>query len=173
MTYRYLDKIRFQAFFDSPNECAAVIVIFLGLLLGIILHFKKQDNKIAKPAFYFSSLLFVISTYYLFLTYSRGGFVAFFLGLLFFVTITKQWNKKILLSLTGLSTFFLLSVPNLFVRIIGSINIFSDASIGNRLKLWKGCLAIFADHWFSGVGFDLQLGDYFTGWYQPQTMNPT
>ncbi|MFZ2657937.1 MAG: alpha/beta family hydrolase [Victivallales bacterium] len=111
-------------------------------------------------------LLVVIGEYLLALTYSRGGYIAFLVGLLVIWLLNRR--KRILfLTLTFLLILF--AVSNGTER-FSSVVQTSDGSIQNRLILWKGGMMLAADHWASGVGVE-RIGGLFSAWYQPVDRN--
>jgi len=101
-------------------------------------------------------------------TYSRGAWAAFFVGVGMLAFSLKKWRRvPVFIALTFL---VLLSVfPNGLDR-SSPQNWVVDKSVGNRVLVWKGALAMTTEHWLSGVGAK-RFGEAFTGWYQPRAMN--
>lgn len=175
--YHYLDHPRFQWFFDTPNQCAAVFAMFAIIAAGIFLFFSTKiqpgqspnKKRILVLLSILSLNLCVLLEYFLVITYSRGGYLALFCAfmLLFFLS-----GRKRALLLPGIAFFLLMIIPCGVNRISGIAN-FADASIGNRIELWKGALAMSADYWMSGVGFGFggPFLKMFSAWYQPLWMH--
>lgn len=138
-----------------------------------------SSNLSEKPQFFnrqvdliyrFCSILFIIAVvvgeYLLALTYSRGGYIAFLIGLLMIWLLNR---RKRILFLTLTFILILFAVSNGMER-FSSIVETSDGSIQNRLILWKGGMMLTADHWTSGVGIE-RIGRMFSAWYQPLDRN--
>lgn len=108
--------------------------------------------------------------YYLVVTYSRGGYVAFLGGMVVLTCLSRKRN----LIFPVTSFFVLLSIIPSGMARLGAVADLTDASIGNRLELWKGVLAMSADNWLSGVGFGFggsaPFQSVFSAWYQPLWM---
>ncbi len=111
----------------------------------------------------------VIGEYLLAITYSRGGYLAFLLGLLIIWLLNR---RKRILFLTLTFILILFAVSNGMGRFSSIVETTSDASIQNRLILWKGGMMLIADHWTSGVGIE-RTGKLFSAWYQPLDRNET
>jgi len=174
---------RFQWYFYSPNECGAVIgAAGLCGVGGFSYFYRKLFNKRKNEGrswlYYFfngagllfSFLLFSVCEYYLLKTYSRGGYVAFLFGLAIFGALTRRFSALI----PTVMFFILLTfLPYGWERLLGSGNIGGDASIGNRVVLWKGALAMSVDYWQEGVGWRYAgpFQKLFRGFYQPLGMN--
>lgn len=101
------------------------------------------------------------------LSYSRGALVAMVLGL---TLLCREKHAKLvpICFLFVLSTIYL--IPDLSNRITGMFAINSDASINNRLVLWQGGAAIFANNWVTGT--KRPIGELFSAWYQPVDARP-
>ena len=175
--YHYLNNPRFQWFFDTPNQCAAILAMFAIIAAGFFLFFsvksrRGSDSAWNKAFIAISVLSFgvcVLSEYFLVKTYSRGGYVAFIAGLLMLFFISRR--KRSLYILAAVFLLFII-IPDGTQRTLGIANI-ADASIGNRIELWKGALAMSADYWQSGVGFGFggPFLKIYPAWYQPLWMN--
>lgn len=134
----------FSTYFD-PNFIAAIISLFLYLLLLIII--KKRQSYLNKLIY---ASIFVLSFIALLFTYSRSGYLMFYIGMLIILWLLNQKRYIIYLSLFLL--FGILLIP----KNLGSagIELWRSASIFARSISAQQAITIFADHPIMGVGFD-------------------
>lgn len=97
-------------------------------------------------------------------TYSRGGWLAFGTGLAAMFLIMKDGRHGIAaLALTfGL---ILCGLPAGVERLASATAVVEDASVHNRLLVWRGALEMIADHPLSGIGTG-EFARVFSGFYQ-------
>ena len=79
MHFRYLENERLQLWFINPNYCAAFLcmALLLGIGLFCLLRAKRDDLFLLIP---FATAI-IAGEYLLAITYSRGGYIAFAIGL--------------------------------------------------------------------------------------------
>ncbi len=155
---------RLQFGFDTPNCCAAFFVPLL-MVLCIPLDFSLQGRRtLGKLAIAFSAAVaaIVLSTIVA-MTYSRGGYVAVFAGLAL-ACFMRRSAAPILMAIVFIAV--LLFVPEADERFcdIGDI---AEASVENRITLWKGACAIIAEFPFKGLA---NAAEYNMAICQPLTV---
>ena len=160
MHFRYLENERLQLWFINPNYCAAFLCMALLLGIGLFCLLRaKRDNLFLLIPF---ATAIIAGEYLLAITYSRGGYIAFAIGLTVAGILCR---RKI--PILFLATFFLLIlvIPGGSVR-LESIGDIQEGSIRSRLLLWSGGLRLLGKYPF-GLGMDTQIGEYYTILYQP------
>lgn len=148
--------------FGNPNRTAAFIAIVI-LALWILPWIKKQLFWFSFPATAFLGIALVH-------TLSRGGMVAFAVGLLpLLYWSPKPWARSKIL----------LCVATVWIILVGAIVLkaderflngaSSDRSITNRLDIWKMTPAMMVDAPFGwGIG---NAANAYQQWYQPLDRN--
>lgn len=167
--FSYHFNPRSQWIFDSPNHFATVLGMSLLLVGGFLAWLLQQHRFSIRRLLALSCATALLGGLSLSLvrTYSRGGWIAFLAGVCVFLGSLHQWRRVPLLLIAIFLTLLLL-VPDAADR--SNPNAFgADRSVGNRILVWKGALAMTAAHWVSGVG-DGRFGDEFTAWFQPVPM---
>lgn len=135
-----LGRGRVFATFENPNYwgCAVNSVIFIPII-------DMLEGKRLKILY--NILLFILFAFNLLMSFTRGSWVGFGLGLLLLFFIRY---KKGLISLPFIFGGALL-VPYIRNRIL-SIFSFSNLTNNERLKLWKTGIIMFKEHFWTGVG---------------------
>jgi O-antigen ligase len=135
----YLNRGRVYATFENPNYWGAAVnlIIFFPLISYI-------ENKKDRRAY--NIVIFIMLLSNLIVTFTRGSWLGFALGLLFIVIIRY---KKWLLSLPFIAGGAML-LPFVRKRLV-SILQFQDTTL-ERIKLWKTGWYMFKDHFWIGVG---------------------
>ena len=148
---------RLQLGFDSPNK-AAVLLGSLVLVFAVAAF--RARRRPAAVAFGVASCLTWCG---LVLTYSRGGLVAFAAGLL---VVLGTFRRRLLrcLPLVLLSVGVVLTAVVFCSREKGLV-LTDDASVGNRLEIWRAAPRMMADS-LTGWGLG-NAGEAYMGWYQP------
>jgi O-antigen ligase len=135
----YLNRGRVYATFENPNYWGAAVnlIIFFPLISYI-------ENKKDRRAY--NIVIFIMLLSNLIVSFTRGSWLGFALGLLFIVIIRY---KKWLLSLPFIAGGAML-LPFVRKRLV-SILQFQDTTL-ERIKLWKTGWYMFKDHFWIGVG---------------------
>ena len=149
---------RLQLGFDSPNK-AAVLLGCLVLVFAVTA-FRARRRLLAISLGVASGL----TCCGLILTYSRGGLVAFSSGLL---VVLGTFRRRLLKFLP----LVLLSVGVALAAVVFCgrekvLALTDDASVGNRLEIWRVAHRMMADSALSGWGLG-NAGEAYMGWYQP------
>jgi O-antigen ligase len=135
----YIGRGRVYATFENPNYWGAAVnlIIFFPLISYIE---NKKDRRV------YNIVVFIMLLGNLILTFTRGSWLGFALGLLFLAIIRY---RKWLLALPFIAGISML-LPFIRDRLL-SILQFQDTTLG-RIKLWKTGWYMFKDHFWAGVG---------------------
>ena len=103
-----------------------------------------------------------------FLSLSRGGTLAVFLGIFFFVFLRTTQHKKVSWAQACLYLFFMASFATGYFLLIGMdplLERFSKIGNAGRWEIWDSSFKILKDHWLFGIGG----GSFFFAWeiYKP------
>lgn len=173
MDYHFVGAERLRLGFETPNQCAVVAAMAALGGVGLLAGFLKRPATGSgifplRHLGVFSALVLVgCSLAVVALTYSRGGYLATGVGL-----VGLFWHSKPMrLISAGAGVFFIvfiLLIPRGAQRLQTFSPFNEDASVSNRVLLWKGALAIAWDNRRTGVGFR-NFREVYSGWYQPPT----
>ncbi len=160
--FRYQGEERLQLWFVSPNECgvflAVTVLVSIGIFCGCLLIKKRY---IRYTSLTLTILLILFQQLLLAGTYSRGGYLGAFAGL-FFAWLLCRKKAVLIFLLTGI--FITFSIAKGGSRVGSIVRVSSDASIANRILLWRGASGIIAQNPVSGVS---DAGGLYHAWYQP------
>ncbi|MBN1688129.1 MAG: O-antigen ligase family protein [Candidatus Omnitrophica bacterium] len=157
-----LEKARIGGISDHSNSLAAFFNYYMFLPFGFFL------LNMHRPRYWLLLIPFLICFRGIMVTFSRGGYLAFALGL-YAITF---FRSKILFVLLLLATLVIYANPILLPAGIryrmgqtyekhtygdeySTENL--EASSKNRVEVWKGALEMIAEHPFFGVGYGLFL----------------
>lgn len=163
MVYRFEGLYREQLWFSTPNLAACFLVMAIMLCIGLFLDFIKQKNSYSQIIAIVWAGAAIVSQLLLVCTYSRGGCVAFAIGLSVLIFMIRS---KWLFLFGGCFALFLMLVEK-GVNRVGTISEFADGSIRNRLLLWKGAMAMISDNCHTGINSFAKLGGEYAAWFQP------
>lgn len=163
MNYYFQDVQRWQLLFDSPNKLAAFLCLNIPLLIVAVgfLKEKKRRSFAARSVVTILSVLIVVCEFLLVKTYSRGGYIAFVIGL---SIVWLLGHRKSANLFTCVFVLLLMIIPKASIRAM-SFDVINDSSIWNRLVLWKSVCEICVDNFLFGVW--RSVGEVFGSWYQP------
>lgn len=136
----------FSTFLD-PNFAGAFFVLYLIFLSGIFLFFLKKQRK---SFVVLTSVVFLLTLFASYLTFSRSTLIMLFASFLTFSILTKRVRWTIILVLTSL-VFLLYSSKNFYIE---NINLFRVVSTEARLKSARTAIQIVKDNPILGVGFN-------------------
>lgn len=158
-----LEKARIGGISEHSNSLAAFFNYYIFLPLGFFL---MNINRFR----YWGLLIpFLIQFRGIMVTFSRGGYMAFAVGL-YAITF---FRSKILLLVLFVATWFAILNPTLLPagiryrmgqtfegstneqRIIEEAEGSLDASARSRVEVWRGAIKMIQDHPFFGIGYDL------------------
>lgn len=134
----------FSTFLD-PNFIGLFFVC--GLLLGI--HLFVQEKTLPRKIFLSSGITLTMLT--LFLTYSRGAYIAALVGVS--VTLWRMGYRKLIFAVTGLIVVGVIGLELLSPRSEGT-KLLRTASVDARLDSVRQAGIIIVHDPFMGVGFD-------------------
>ena len=155
---------------DNPNKAATILACVLLILLAACLRASRGRGALLRDRIGRGVLVATAAAvgYCLVHTFSRGGVVAFLLGaLLLFIGAWKGQHKFrrwwpflfVVLMMAGTAVW------TGFAGRIARSSPSADASVGNRLAIWRYVPSMMVDApggWGHGAA-----GDAFMGWYQP------
>ena len=161
-SFFYQGMARWDFGLDSPNKAAAVLVFLLLPLLALSVRARREWIR------WCAGLILALVGYGLVRTFSRGGLVAFLLGALVLLAglrkllvVGRRWIPIVLAACTLVGA----AVWTGFAGRVADSSPTADASVGNRLAIWRNVPCMMADTpggWGHGAA-----GDAFMGWYQP------
>lgn len=134
---------RLVATFENPNVYGTFLLLALPVTLMGALFAKGWRGKT------FLWVTTVLLTVNLFLTYSRGCYIALVLCL-FILLLCKGRNW--LWAGVGALALSPLYLPESVLSRIGSIGNLADSSVSYRINIWKGTLSMLSKYWWMGVG---------------------
>lgn len=157
-----LEKMRIGGICEQPNQLAAFFNYYMFLPFAFfLLNMKKAKN-------WLFLLPFLIQFRGIMVTFSRGGYLAFALGLAAIVWFRSKLLFLVLVALAVFSYFNPILLPGGVKYRMGQtftaqeeISTFEEAeenlesSAGNRVKIWKGAVQMIKENPFFGVGYGL------------------
>jgi O-antigen ligase len=152
----YLNRGRVYATFENPNYWGAAVNLIIFFPLISLIENKKDKKSI-------NLVIFIVLLANLVLSFTRGSWLGFALGLLFLAVIRY---RKWLLALPFIAGGSML-IPFIRDRLL-SILQFKDTTLG-RIKLWKTGWYMFKDHFWIGVG----NGNFLTNYPEYIKKHPT
>lgn len=164
--YRFKGRERWQGPWATPNVAAAVVGPWLLLLLG---YGGWCWRRWLWPAWLrwgvaaLWGLAVAAAGFRLGQTYSRGGWLAFLLGL---AAMTFAWkgSRRWLLGAGGAFLLLLALLPAGVERAASAGALAEDGSIAHRLLVWRGAIEMIADY-PGGVGAG-RFGEVLARYYQ-------
>ena len=168
--FLYQGMPRWSFGMDNPNKAATVLAFILILLLGALLRDPRGRVALLRDRIGKGALVAAAAAigYCLVHTFSRGGLVAFLLGVsILFIGSWKgprkfrRWWPILFVSLLMAGTAAWTGFAGRVARSLPA----DDASVGNRLAIWRNVPSMMVDApggWGRGAS-----GDAFMGWYQP------
>ena len=157
---------------DNPNKAAAILACLLILLLGLSLQSAKTGqtffDTFRRWIRWCCGALAAVVGFALVHTFSRGGLVAFLAGAA--ILLVGSWKEKCKLRrwIPALLAALVIAGVALWTGFAGRMARSApsaDASVGNRLAIWRSVPAMMVDApggWGHG-----NAGDAYMGWYQP------
>lgn len=149
------ETIRTRAFstLDNPIILSGYINIFFFIALGVFFGLKKAKTRILMIP------LFAVLVTALGLTFSRGGWIAFVVGLVFFFIIYSP--KQLLYGIPAVALSLILVPKEYFYRFLAIFdNRYNDISaVSGRVWTFNNVLHILPDHLLLGVGPGMYGGE--------------
>ena len=149
---------RLTATFENPNVYGTFLLIAVPLSLIGAVFAKGWRGKV------FFGIVAAVATVNMFLTYSRGCYVALAISVMILLVCKGRGWLWAGAGALALSPFYL---PESVMRRIMSIGNLADTSVSYRINIWKGALRMFEKYWWMGVG----IGDAaFVSIYQSEAL---
>lgn len=140
--------VRLTGSFGRYTHLASYLVTTIPLLAMLTWVNVKSPSKIWVKLFY--CLLLIGSLVILFMTRSRGPFLAFFLGCIFFLILKRQFLVLGITALIGISALFVL--PKGMIIHLDAEG--QEQSIVERYYLWKRALDVIEAKPLTGTGIN-------------------
>ena len=154
LSYLFWDNHMYRMFtsFLDPNFAGAFLVMLFIMLLSIVFFNFSKKRKIRGLV---SLTLLLITTFALYITYSRSAYIMFLVSVAVFFVIKGKHIVKTIVILIFL-VLFVIAVNNVFSSnyTVENLNLFRVASSEARIKSAETALHIIADHPILGVGFN-------------------
>ena len=139
--YKFGAKERITATMDNPNQYVAFLIMIIFPLIMMILY-KDKKNKKQRIIYIFIALIIMLN---IALTFSRNGYVAFFIGCTVLVII-YNWKFISFLIFAAISV---LIIPQTSGRIL---ELADKSQNFTRIRLWETAIRMFKEHPILGVG---------------------
>lgn len=143
--------LRATSLFPDPH----MLAFYLGLALPLAASLIIKNKKINGPAILACSAILLADV----LTFSRGGYLGLFAGLIFAILVSWQkLNKKhkLATNLFFVISIALIVVPSPFSQRFASSFNFKEGSNQGRIAMWQKAGEVALDNPFLGVG----IGNY-------------
>ncbi len=134
---------RLVATFENPNVYGTFLLIALPVVLLSAVFAKGWRGK---TFLWFTTVLLTVN---LFLTYSRGCYLALVVSL--FVLLVCKGRGWLWVGVGALA-LCPLYLPESVMSRIASIGNLADSSVSYRINIWKGALSMLEQYWWMGVG---------------------
>jgi O-antigen ligase len=143
----YFDRLRFTGIFNDPNE----VCVWLAALLPLTLFNLIEDKSLLRRGLWLAMI--VLFGYGIFLTKSRGGFLAMLTGLGVPVLVRYGWQRAAIIGALGMPALLLLFAGR-------QTDISASGGTGQtRVQIWSEWLTRFRDNPLIGEGMAFQDED--------------
>ncbi len=159
--YYYKGIERFSWFFRSPNVCATFLAVAVVVLIGLHLQLRGGGLRRATVLSWIFAALAGVGELCLALTYSRGGLVACLVAL---AALWGMLRRRTVLVFLLLAVGMALLVSHGVSRVKSIADYGGDASLRNRIFLWRGAAGMIADAPWRGIP---DAGYHYHAWRQP------
>ncbi|MFH1282358.1 MAG: O-antigen ligase family protein [bacterium] len=134
-----------SSFLGNPNFFAGYLVVCLPLIFALA----QQSKKLPIRLIYI--FIFLLGTYNLFLTWTRGAWLAFLASMCFLILMNSYTKKRLKIAIISLSIILIGLAFFGKSRIYEYFN-FSNQSVVERVFKWKTAFEMIKDHPIIGVG---------------------
>ncbi len=142
-----IQRLQGSGFYGDPNE----MCVMLAAMVPLCLYFVMLDRNLLFRCL--AAAMLPLFGYAIYLTQSRGGFLAFVGSLAAFFWSRYGWQKTALIGIVGLPVLLLVFGARQ-TTISTSTN-----TAQNRIYLWKGWFYTFREHMVTGNGMSHQKED--------------
>jgi len=165
--YWFHGSPRLSVIFNNPNHLGNLLAFIALYCFAIFLVEKRKQYMI--PLW----ILFSILLYGLILTFSRGAWMAFTVGIM--ITLLFAYNRVnmpklgitiLLLVITASGIIYVTKTMMLAQIRVSRALPGADNAVNNRLAIWNSALAMVYDHPWLGVGFG-RFGEMLDKGYKP------
>lgn len=141
------------AAFNHYNDFGAYITIILLMMLSLFISNKKWSYRLA----YVPALVLIETC--LLLTFSRGSWIGFILGLFLMLFVSRKYKELILIC--GIFIFTLIALPGTKTMTARLNFILQAGGDADRLIVWKKAFSMIKENPFLGKGIGTFM-DYFS-----------
>ncbi len=136
------------------NVMAGSLVIILPCILAVLLFTWRELNWLQR-IFYSISAIAMVGV--LFLTQSRGGWIAFTLVIIILALLRGKWGWLVLLvtAISGATLIYLLGIETILEMLVSSKTL---GGVDGRINTWSRAVYMIQDFPFTGIG----LGSFKT-----------
>jgi len=159
--YYYQGIERLSWFFRSPNVCATFLAVCIVVCIGLHLQCRRSPRRWTIVLTWFLAALAGIGELCLALTYSRGGLVALLAAM---AALWGMLRCRTVLVFLLLAVGMALLVSHGVSRVQSIADYGGDASLRNRIFLWRGAAGMIAESPWRGKNY---AGYYYHAWRQP------
>ncbi len=158
-------EARIYSVFTNPNIYAEYLVNTFFIALGLLATNKRKIGKILL------ALFCLAITYQIILTYSRGAWITYAVGLGLFLL---AYNWKFIAAFIPLGIGAVVLSPAVIKQRLGSIiNGFQDSSFYYRVEIWKNAIEMIKVHGLTGLGYGYQSFHQYYAHYKTPGYNAT
>ncbi len=132
--------------FENPNVLSEYLIMCIPIILAVSMLYKAPKHRMSLVC----SLVAAIGC--LICTWSRGAWLGFLIGIIFFMLMQNK-NTLVVLFLGAFTVPALPHVlPQSIVSRFASIGNMSDGSTVYRSGVWSAAVEMIKDYWRSGIG---------------------
>jgi O-antigen ligase len=158
-------EARIYSVFTNPNIYAEYLVNTFFIALGLLATNKRKIGKILL------ALFCLAITYQIILTYSRGAWITYVVGLGLFLL---AYNWKFIAAFIPVGIGAVVLSPAVIKQRLGSIiNGFQDSSFYYRVEIWKNAIEMIKVHGLTGLGYGYQSFHQYYAHYKTPGYNAT
>lgn len=140
---------RFAAFFSSPLELAAAMLLSFSTALVLFLNINNRFYKVKYGA------LIILSIGCLLFAYSRSSLIGFFL-LIFFIALVLGYHKLIIYGILSVSIFFggvfIFAAEDLQYFVLDTLSLADSSSLSHVVEWLEGIESIVSSPFGIGLG---------------------
>jgi len=158
-------EARIYSVFTNPNIYAEYLVNTFFIALGLLATNKRKLGKLLL------TLYCLAITYQIILTYSRGAWVTYAVGLGLYL-LACNWKGIAVAIPLGMGAVAL-SPAVIKQRLYSIINGFQDSSFFYRLEIWKNAIEMIKVYGLTGLGYGYQSFHQYYAHYKTPGYNAT
>jgi|LGOV01.1.fsa_nt_gb O-antigen ligase len=156
---------RLYSVFENPNIFGEYLVNIFFVVVGLLI---SNKNKWGKAIL---ALFALVVSHQVILTYSRGAWITYFIGIGVFLLL---YNWKWIVTLIPLGILGLIIAPNsVKQRLMSIVYSFKDSSFFYRIEIWKNAIEMTKIYGIKGLGYGYQSFHEYYAHYKIPGFNAT